>query len=112
MPCKGIKVGDIGPKLGFNSKDNGWLSFDSVRIPRSQMLQKYVSVDREGEFSIEGDLRILYSTMMSIRRMIIEGAPYYLSKACLIGIRYSCVRRQFKNTTGSKQETKLIDYQT
>jgi acyl-CoA oxidase len=27
-------------------------------------------------------------------------------------MRYSAVRRQFKNTSGSKQETKLIDYQT
>lgn len=35
MPMKGIKCGDIGPKLGYNSKDNGWLSFDQVRIPRS-----------------------------------------------------------------------------
>lgn len=112
MPCKGIKCGDLGPKLGYSSKDNGWLSFDHVRIPRSQMLQKFVSVDREGEFSIDGDLRVLYSTMMSVRKMLIEGAPYVLGQACLIGIRYSCVRRQFKNTTGSKEETKLIDYQT
>ena len=35
MPMRGIKCGDIGPKLGYNSKDNGWLSFDQVRIPRS-----------------------------------------------------------------------------
>jgi acyl-CoA oxidase len=112
MPCKGIQCGDLGPKLGYNSKDNGWLSFDHVRIPRSQMLQKFVSVDREGEFSIDGDLRVLYSTMMSVRRTLIEGAGYILSQVCLIGIRYSCVRRQFKNTTGSKEETKLIDYQT
>jgi acyl-CoA oxidase len=28
QPCKGVQVGDIGPKLGYNSKDNGWLMFD------------------------------------------------------------------------------------
>jgi len=28
MPLKGINVGDIGMKLGYNSVDNGWLSFD------------------------------------------------------------------------------------
>lgn len=28
LPLKGVKVGDIGPKLGYNSKDNGWLMFD------------------------------------------------------------------------------------
>jgi hypothetical protein len=31
------------------------------------MLMKYVSVDREGTFSIEGDIRALYSIMMDIR---------------------------------------------
>ena len=38
MPCKGVKVGDIGPKLGYNGKDNGWLMLDNVRIPRTNML--------------------------------------------------------------------------
>ena len=93
MPCKGIKCGDLGPKLGYLGKDNGWLSFDHVRIPRDQMLQRYVSVDREGTFSIEGDLRVLYSVMMAVRKQIIEGAAYTLSRVALIALRYSCVRR-------------------
>jgi acyl-CoA oxidase len=25
---KGIKTGDLGPKIGYNSKDNGWATFD------------------------------------------------------------------------------------
>ena len=28
----GVKVGDIGPKLGFGSVDNGWLELDHVCI--------------------------------------------------------------------------------
>ena len=28
MPVNGVKVGDIGMKLGYNSKDNGWLIFN------------------------------------------------------------------------------------
>jgi len=24
----GIKTGDIGPKLGYTGKDNGWATFD------------------------------------------------------------------------------------
>jgi len=27
-PVKGVKCGDLGPKLGYKSKDNGWLMFD------------------------------------------------------------------------------------
>ena len=33
-PMPGIEVGDIGPKLGFNGVDNGWLRFNNVVIPR------------------------------------------------------------------------------
>jgi len=25
----------MGPKFGYSSKDNGWMSMDNVRIPRS-----------------------------------------------------------------------------
>jgi len=71
MPMKGVKCGDMGPKFGYNSKNNGWASFDNVRIPRNQMLMKYTSVDREGNFSIEGDTRVLYSVMMDIRLQLI-----------------------------------------
>ena len=83
----------MGPKLGYSNKDNGWLTFDHVRIPRDQMLQKYVSVDREGGFGIEGDLRVMYSTMMAVRMQIVEGCSYDLSRGLTIGLRYSFVRR-------------------
>jgi acyl-CoA oxidase len=68
----GIQSGDLGSKMGYNSKDNGWLSFDNVRIPRKQMLMKYSKVDRQGNFSIEGDIRALYSIMMFIRIILLQ----------------------------------------
>lgn len=34
----GIKTGDIGPKLGYHSKDNGWMVMKEVRVPRDQLL--------------------------------------------------------------------------
>ena len=52
MPLKGVQCGDMGPKMGYNSKNNGWCTFDNVRIPRENMLMKYVKVDREGSFSV------------------------------------------------------------
>lgn len=67
----GVKTGDMGPKLGYKGKDNGWATFEQVRIPRDQMLQKFVQVDREGTFSIEGDLREMYAVMMFIRSGLI-----------------------------------------
>jgi hypothetical protein len=52
---------------------------DKVRIPRENMLQRFISVDREGAVSIQGDLRVLYSTMLMIRVMLIAGAKSYLA---------------------------------
>ena len=40
----GIHVGEIGPKLGLNSNDNGYLGLDKVRIPRDQLLMKHSQV--------------------------------------------------------------------
>lgn len=64
---KGVKCGDMGPKIGYHSKENGWATFENVRVPRRQLLSRYTQVDRDGSFSIEGDIRKLYSVMMSIR---------------------------------------------
>mmetsp|Transcript_20050 Transcript_20050/g.30821 ORF Transcript_20050/g.30821 Transcript_20050/m.30821 type:complete len:194 (-) Transcript_20050:260-841(-) len=98
----GIKSGDMGGtnnKWGFNSKDNGWLTFDHVRVPRDQMLSRFMSVDREGTVSIDGDLRILYSTMLRTR-VELAMTTKMLMVSSLIAIRYSVARRQFKNISG------------
>jgi acyl-CoA oxidase len=96
----GIKCGDMGPKFGYGSKDNGWLTLDNVRIPRDNMPCRFVKVDRDGSVSIEGDLRIIYSTMLKTRFSIISAGPCVLLNATLTACRYSVVRRQFKNISG------------
>ena len=29
----GIKIGDVGPKNGANTIDNGWIRMDNVKVP-------------------------------------------------------------------------------
>ena len=41
LTLKGVQAGDIGPKMGFQTKDNGYAIFSNVRIPRKNMLMKY-----------------------------------------------------------------------
>ena len=36
----GIKIGEIGTKLGMNGTNNGFLAFKNYRIPRENMLMK------------------------------------------------------------------------
>ena len=73
---KGVVTGDLGPKFGYTSKDNGWARFDHVRIPRTDMFMGIAAVDKEGGFEILGDLRVLYSIMMNIRLMIVKDTSY------------------------------------
>ena len=109
LPLKGITIGDIGPKLGVNTIDNGYLRFNKVRIPREGLLMKYVKLDKEGKFMKEGNEKIAYATMMHVRLRLIEGAYLSLSLASTIALRYSAFRKQFKNSQG--REIVILDYQ-
>lgn len=46
MPLAGIKVGEIGPRMGFSSGDNGFLGFNHFRIPKENMLMKHAKVEK------------------------------------------------------------------
>lgn len=64
------------------------------------MLQRYINVDREGNVTIQGDLRVLYTSMMNIRTVLVYDSKSYIAAALTIALRYSAVRRQFKNISG------------
>lgn len=91
----GVTSGDLGPKFGYDSKDNGWARFDQVRIPRTNMLMGIAQVDKEGQISIEGDLRELYSIMMLIRMLIIKDTTFFTFAVVQMAMRYNVCRRQF-----------------
>lgn len=54
-PLPGVEVGDIGPKHGFSTKDNGYVLIKNMKIPRKNMLMKYHVVSKEGKYSLQGD---------------------------------------------------------
>jgi len=58
--------------------DNGYLLFDKVRIPRTNLLSRFVDVDKEGNFSLKGDPRMVYMIMVQTRLLVIFGSHYLL----------------------------------
>jgi len=60
MPMPGIEVGDIGPKLGHNIIDNGYLSFNKVRIPKENIMMRFQQIQEDGTLVSSGDVRLLY----------------------------------------------------
>ena len=107
----GVECGDIGPKLGYSSKDNGWLILKEVRIPQENMLSRFMYIDEDGCYSMNGDPRILFSTMLKTRITIFSSIYLAQMAVCAMAVRYSIVRRQFRNISGKNEETQLIDYQ-
>nr|XP_032529066.1 probable peroxisomal acyl-coenzyme A oxidase 1 [Danaus plexippus plexippus] len=111
MPLPGIKVGEIGPKLGFNTVNNGFLGFENVRIPRDRMLMKNAQVLKDGTFIASPNSKLTYNTMVNVRVLIVNTVAKYLSSASTIAVRYAAVRRQSQMKPG-EPEPQILDYVT
>ncbi|CAE7372693.1 ACX1, partial [Symbiodinium necroappetens] len=110
-PLPGVRVGDIGPKIGYNNQDNGFCQFSHVRIPRTNMAMRHATLDRRGQYSSRKERRAAsYSAMTKVRVEIAMGSGHVLSKACAIAIRYSAVRHQGFTGNGDGSEMCVLDY--
>ncbi|CAG9581083.1 unnamed protein product [Danaus chrysippus] len=111
MPLPGIKVGEIGAKLGMNGTNNGFLGFDQVRIPRDYMLMKNAKVLEDGTYVTAPSSKLAYGTMMFVRVMLVNDMCNYMAKAVTIATRYSAVRRQ-SQPKPNEPEPQILDYVT
>jgi len=109
----GIGREDDGLKGGLNGIDNGRLSFDHVRIPRTNLLNRYGDVAADGTYSsaIDSPGRRFFTMLGTLvqGRVSLDGAASWASALGLhIAITYATQRRQFNGADGS--ETTLLDY--
>ncbi|KAJ2827582.1 hypothetical protein FBU31_003130, partial [Coemansia sp. 'formosensis'] len=107
----GVTVGDLGPKFGFNTMDNGFLLLNRVRVPRINLLQRYIMVSRDGTVSRPAnvDPKVAYGTMVYVRTQIVRNMSQVLAKATTIAVRYTSLRRQFKSSAEAL-ESPVLDY--
>ncbi|MBS1675591.1 MAG: acyl-CoA dehydrogenase family protein, partial [Actinobacteria bacterium] len=109
----GIGREDDGLKGGLNGIDNGRLSFDHVRIPRTNLLNRYGDVAADGTYTsaIDSPGRRFFTMLGTLvqGRVSLDGAASWASALGLyIAITYATQRRQFNGADGS--ETTLLDY--
>jgi acyl-CoA oxidase len=109
----GIGREDDGLKGGLNGIDNGRLSFDHVRVPRTNLLNKYGDVDENGVYTspIDSPGRRFFTMLGTLvqGRVSLDGAASWGSALGLyIAITYATQRRQFDGADG--QEVVLLDY--
>lgn len=111
MPLRGIKIGEIGAKLGMNGTNNGFLGFEQVRIPRENMLMKNNQVLEDGTYVKSPSSKLTYGTMMFVRVVLVKDMCNYMAKAVTIATRYSAVRRQ-SQPKPDEPEPQILDYLT
>lgn len=117
-PMEGVEVGEVGPKIGDNGTETGFLRLTNVRIPRGWMLSKNQTVAEDGTYEKNKkteNSKVQYLTMLTIRSGLVMSAGYRLGQAVTIATRYSCVRRQgfvdTASTSRNAEENQIIEYQ-
>lgn len=111
----GIGGDDNGIKGGLNGLDNGRLHFTGVRIPRTNLLNRYGDVAPDGSYSspIASPGRRFFTMIGTLiqGRVGLDGTAVNASKVALkIAIQYAAERRQF-NAESETEEQVLLDYQ-
>ena len=67
---RGIKAGDLGPKIGFMRTDNGFMLVNNLEISRENMLMKYVEVTEDGTvkgLENKAAIKYAYGSMLNLR---------------------------------------------
>ena len=110
----GVTIEDDGDKLGLQGVDNGRITFDHVRVPRENLLDRYATVGSDGmyESPIDNKDRRFFTTIGTLiqGRVSISGAALSATKSAMtIAVRYAGRRRQF-GPPDSSDEALLMDY--
>ena len=114
-PLPGVTLRDHGLKGGLLGVDNGMMAFEHVRVPRTNLLNRYGDVSEEGVYSSPIERRgERFSTMLStlVRGRISVGgaAASATRRGLVIAARHAMNREQFKKPTN--EPVTIIEYQT
>ncbi|KAK9511234.1 hypothetical protein O3M35_005831 [Rhynocoris fuscipes] len=112
-PYAGVIIGDLGAKVGLNGVDNGFVMFSKYRIPKENLLNKVGDVTADGKYvtPIKDPKKRLGASLGALsagRISILSICTVYLTKAIVIAIRYSAVRKQFG--PANSQELPILEY--
>jgi len=111
-PLPNVHVGDIGPKFGYNTMDNGFLLFKDVKVPHAHMLARFSGIDPQtNKYVRPSNPSLIYGTLTYIRSSIVLQAGSTLARGVTIATRYCAVRRQFQDRDVNEPgENQVLNY--
>ncbi|KAF3768130.1 acyl-coenzyme A oxidase 1 [Cryphonectria parasitica EP155] len=112
-PLPDVHIGDIGPKFGFNTMDNGFLLLNNVKVPHVNMLARFSRVDPNTSQYIKPPTpALVYGTLTYVRSTIVLESGSVLARGVTIATRYCAVRRQFQDldAKGKVGENQVLNY--
>ncbi|CAJ2513722.1 Uu.00g018410.m01.CDS01 [Anthostomella pinea] len=116
QPLENVYVGDIGPKFGYNTMDNGYLLFNKVKVPHISMLAKFSGVDpKTNQYVKPASASLVFGTLTWVRSTIVLQSGGVLARGVTIATRYCAVRHQFQDRDAPewhKGENQVLNYTT
>ncbi|ORY65119.1 acyl-CoA oxidase [Pseudomassariella vexata] len=113
-PLPNVHVGDVGPKFGFNTMDNGYLLLNKVKIPHVNMLARFSRIDPEtSKYTRPANPSLIYGTLTFVRADIVLKSGSVLARGVTIATRYCAVRRQFQDQDAEASqagENQVLNY--
>ncbi|GAB6023199.1 acyl-Coenzyme A oxidase [Chamberlinius hualienensis] len=114
QPFPGVVIGDMGPKIGLDGIDNGFVIFSNYRVPQRCLLNKNSDFNAKGKYkaSIKDHSKRFSTSLGALtfgRLAIIRICAVNLMKCLTIAVRYSAVRRQFG--INGDEELPVLEYQ-
>jgi len=109
----GVEIEDRGAKVGLEGVDNGLLRFTRVRVPRTNLLDRFATVDEKGRYASpipSADRRFftMLGTLVAGRISIAAASVSTAKVGLTVALRWSTRRLQFGPS--GEAEVPLLHY--